>query len=443
LTFPVFRYSWRTLSGDLFGGFIAALIAIPYGLAMATMMGLPPVLGLVTSIVSAPITALLGRNPVLIGGTASATVPFIAHAVQLQGLGGAAKVCIVASIFMMAFSLLRLGRHIQKVPQPVVTGFSCGIGAMMVLSQLSTMTGVRASIDRTSNNLLFQSWQILSGISDAHAASLIISILVIAAAFAAARFIPRAPAPLLGIVFAVTVAAIFGLHEKEVGHLPFAIPDFAGFYWRPADVYGVLPAALGLAFVSSVNILITSRVVEHFRGRHHHLRRSDADGELGAYGIANVVSGMFAAPMSVGIPARSLASVRCGGSTRLSNIFHGLFIVAFLGLGGEYISRVPMAALAGVTAYIGICLLEWSTWRRLPRMRRVDAAAFLSTAVAVLVVNAVLAVALGCSFYLVRYVYRNFMSRVPAAPQVELKDDALKNMAEARAESSASHVAKA
>jgi len=139
--------------------------------------------------------------------------------------------------------------------------------------------------------------------------------------------------------------------------------------------------------------------------------------------------------MSVGIPARSLASVRCGGSTRLSNIFHGLFIVAFLGLGGEYISRVPMAALAGVTAYIGICLLEWSTWRRLPRMRRVDAAAFLSTAVAVLVVNAVLAVALGCSLYVARYLYLRFVRLVPAEDRDGLRDDGLKDMAEARVES--------
>jgi SulP family sulfate permease len=431
LSFPVIRYSWRTLSGDLFGGFIAALIAIPYGLAMAAMMGLSPVLGLVTSIVSAPITALLGRNPVLIGGTASATVPFIAHAVQLQGPGGAAKVCIVASIFMMAFSLLRLGRYIQKVPQPVVTGFSCGIGAMMVLSQLSTMTGVRAVIDRTSNNLLYQSWQVLSRISDAHAASLIISLLVVAAAFAVAHFVPRAPAPLLGVLFAVAVAAIFGLHEKEVGRLPFEIPAFQGFSWQPPDVYSVLPAGLGLAFVSSVNILITSRVVEHFRGKHKHLKGADADGELGAYGIANVVAGMFAAPMSVGIPARSLASVRCGGTTRLSNIFHGLFIVAFLGLGGEYISHIPMAALAGVTAYIGICLLEWSTWRRLRRMRRVDSAAFLSTAIAVLVVNAVLAVAIGCSFYLVRYLYRRFVNPLP-----EAHEEPVREMARAHAESS-------
>ena len=57
---------------------------------------------------------------------------------------------------------------------------------------------------------------------------------------------------------------------------------------------------------------------------------------------------------------------------------------------------VPLAALAGVTAYVGFSLLEWSTWRRLPRMRRVDAAAFLATAVAVLAANAIAAVAIGC-----------------------------------------------
>jgi SulP family sulfate permease len=409
------HYSWRALLGDLFGGLIAALIAIPYGLALASMMGLPPVLGLVTSIVSAPITAVLGRNPVLIGGTASATVPFIAHAVQLQGLGGAAKVCIVASVFMMAFGLMRLGRHIQKVPQPVVTGFSCGIGAMMVLSQLATMTAVSASLDRTSNNLLYQSWQILSHASQAHLGAVAISAIVIGAAFAAAHIVPHASAPLLGVVAAVGAAAAFGIREKEIGKLPFEMPPFAGFAWSPADVVHVLPAAFGLAFVSSVNILITSRVVEHFRGRHKHLKRADADAELGAYGIANVVAGMFAAPMSVGIPARSLANVRCGGSTRLSNIFHAVFILGFLGLGGQYISRIPVPALAGVTAYIGLRLLEWSTWRRLPRMRRVDAFAFLATATAVLMVNAVLAVAIGCSLYAVRYVYRRFIR--PVAPQ--------------------------
>jgi SulP family sulfate permease len=59
----------------------------------------------------------------------------------------------------------------------------------------------------------------------------------------------------------------------------------------------------------------------------------------------------------------------------------------------------PMAALAGVTAYVGLSLLEWSTWRRLPRMKRTEAAAFLVTAAAVLTTGAVTAVAIGWALH--------------------------------------------
>src|SRR3981189_1371054 len=131
------KYTIRAFLGDSSGGIIAALIALPYGLAMASLMGLPPVLGVVTSILTAPITALLGRNPVLIGGTASATVPFIANAVRAQGIGGAAKVSMVASVFMMAFCVLRLGRYVSKVPPTVVAGFFARVGGNMFFSQLN------------------------------------------------------------------------------------------------------------------------------------------------------------------------------------------------------------------------------------------------------------------------------------------------------------------
>jgi len=110
------------------------------------------------------------------------------------------------------------------------------------------------------------------------------------------------------------------------------------------------------------------------------MKVSDADAELGAYGIANICAGMFGAPLSVGIPARSLAAVRCGGTTRLANLLHAGFLIAMLRFGTGLIAHVPVVALAGVTAWMGLCLLDWSAWRRLPKMRRVDAAAFLATA---------------------------------------------------------------
>ena len=398
------RYSWRELSGDTFGGFIASLIAFPYGLAMAAAMGLPPVLGVFTSILTAPITGILGRNPVMIGGVSSVTVPFILVAVHQQGIGGAAKVSFVAAILMLIFSTQRLGRFVALVPHSVMAGFSCGIGGMMVVSQLRVMMGVKSVVADTT--VLQQLTSAVSAIPLLHWQPLATALLVMAAATLAGRISPKLPAPLLGILVALLFSRTLGWSSKEVGWLPASLPPFQGFTWAPTDVFTVLPAGLGLAFVTSVNLLVTSRVVEHFRGRHEHMKKSDADRELGAYGIANLAAAAFGAPMSVGIPARSLANVQCGATTRVSNFLHAGFLVLFVVQGKDLIAHIPMAALAGVTAWMGVRLMEWSTWFRLHRMRRVDAAAFLSTAVAALVSNAVLAVALGCSFYVALFLYR-------------------------------------
>jgi SulP family sulfate permease len=107
----------------------------------------------------------------------------------------------------------------------------------------------------------------------------------------------------------------------------------------------------------------------------------------------------------VGIPARSLAVVRCGGTTKVANLVHAVVLGAILWLGSGMVAHIPLPALAGVTAWMGLCLLDWSTWRRLPKMSRADAVAFLATAVSVLATNAVLAVAIGCSVYALKGVY--------------------------------------
>ena len=403
------NYNWKLFLGDCGGGLIAALIALPYGLSMAALMGLPPVLGILTSVLTAPITALLGRNPLLIGGTASATVPFIAVAVRSQGLGGAAKVSLVASVLMMAFCVLRIARFASKVPHAVVAGFSAGIGAIMLISQLPAVLGITAE---GSGSAIAEMLQVIGHLPGARLAPIVLSGTVIAAAALCARFFPRVPAPLVGVALSAAIGGLLHFHEPEVGSLRLELPEFAGFSWRPSDVLSVIPTGLALAFVTSVNLLMTSRVVEHFRGRHHPLKRSDADSEVGAYGIANLCAAIFGAPMSVGIPARSLAAVRCGGSTRMSNLLHALFLFLFVKLGSGFLAHIPLAALGGVTAWMGACLLDWSAWRRLAKMRLLDASAFMATAVAVVALNAVAAVLIGSSLYLFSYLRRIAAARL-------------------------------
>jgi SulP family sulfate permease len=319
---------------------------------------------------------------------------------------------------MMAFCVLRLGRYISKVPHTVVTGFSCGIGGIMVISQLHVILGVAKP---SGESPLTQLFDILGRVPAAHWPPVILGLAVIVTATVCARFTKMIPAPLVGILVAYGLVKVFSFHEAEVGSLPLTMPPLASFTWAAGDAYTVLSAAFGLAVVSSINLLLTSRVVEHFRGRHHFLKRSDADRELGAYGIANICAGLFGAPLSVGIPARSVAAIRCGATTRLSNLLHALFLCSFLWFGAGFVAHVPLAALAGVTAWMGFNLLDWSTWHRLPRMRVIDSASFLVTTVGVLAVsNAIYAVAAGCALYGIHFLYlkmfpaSHLSSEVPA-----------------------------
>src|SRR5262249_47259443 len=156
----------------------------------------------------------------LIGGTASATVPLIASAVREQGVGGAAKVSIVASVIMMGFCVMRLGRHITRVPHAVVTGFSCGIGGMMLVSQLDTILGLDSGATRGAANTLMQFVALAQHLPSAKAMPLLLGLIVIGGTTVAARWSHRAPAPLIGVAVAVVLARLLGVHEKEIGSLP-------------------------------------------------------------------------------------------------------------------------------------------------------------------------------------------------------------------------------
>ena len=320
--------------------------------------------------------------------------------------------CMLASLAMLAFALMRLGRYINRVPHAVVSGFSCGIGGMMLVSQLDIILGVSSPLTRSAGSTISQFVAVTHHLLDTRLAPLTLGMMVIVAASLSARFSHRVPAPLIGVALAIAMARFFGWREKEVGFLAPGLPPIASLSLGTRQILSLFPSAVALAFVSSVNILITSRVVEHFRGRHKRMKPDDADRELRAYGLANLCASAFGAPLSVGIPARSLAVVRCGGTTPLANLFHAVVLLVILRLGTGFIARIPIPALAGVTAWMGLCLLDWSAWRRLPKMARVDAAAFLVTVFSVLTVNAVLAVAIGCSLYAVHALWVRY-SRPP------------------------------
>src|SRR5262249_390039 len=147
----------------------------------------------------------------------------------------------------------------------VVAGFSAGIGGIMLISQLHVLAGVHAP---AGENSLMQLFAFIPELAGLRWPPLALGGSVMLAAAIVTRWEPRLPGPLVGGGLSALIAVLFHIHEPEVGSLQLSIPPFAGFSWTPRDVTTVLPAGLALAFAVSVYLLLTSRAVEHFRGRH-------------------------------------------------------------------------------------------------------------------------------------------------------------------------------
>jgi SulP family sulfate permease len=146
-------------------------------------------------------------------------------------VGGGAKISILAAVFMMVFSFLRLGRYASKVPHSVMAGFSCGIGGMMAISQLHTILGLKSAVDGGASmvTVLIDNMQ---HITEIQWSTTLTAAMVMLVAAVVARFWPRTPAPLFGILAAVLVSNLVGWSSKEIGVLPHAVPPFAGFAGR-------------------------------------------------------------------------------------------------------------------------------------------------------------------------------------------------------------------
>jgi MFS superfamily sulfate permease-like transporter len=56
---------------------------------------------------------------------------------------------------------------VSKVPHSVLAGFCCGIGAMMVRSQLKTIFALRALAGGWHESTLGQLWQVVANIMQA------------------------------------------------------------------------------------------------------------------------------------------------------------------------------------------------------------------------------------------------------------------------------------
>jgi SulP family sulfate permease len=388
------------LANNVMSGISTALVAIPLNVALALAADLPASVGLYTGAVAGIIGALLGGTKLQVTGPEVALAPLTLAIVSEHGISGLLWCTVLAGLMQVVFALCRAGRFIQSIPAPVVLGFMVAVGLMVIDAQLPRLFGLPDDVRSMAGagpSALLEISLTATGVGA----------LVAALAFAVPKLHRRAPAPLIALVAAVGVTLVFGLDVPRVPEVGALAPALGVPLISLGELAALLPSALALALLASLDSLLSAVSIDARLGTRHR-----SDHELAAQGIANVVSGLVGGMPVAGAIVRSAAAIEAGGTNRVAPLVQSLALGFVLLALGSVLDLLPVTALAAILIVVGVRLTQLPTLRELYRRSPGDAAIAAITVVAILGLGFVPGVAAGVTAALARMAMRHARARV-------------------------------
>ncbi len=366
-------------------GVTVAFVALPLNLALALACGLPPVMGLVTGVVTGVLAGMLGGSKLQITGPEVALAPLTLEIVSQHGLKGLFAATFLAGLLQIAGGLLRVGRLVHAIPRPVVGGFLAAVGLLVFDAQLPRLLGLPADVKLMSSvaphqALLMADW-----------ASVALGAVVIGSFVLLPRASPRIPGALLGLAAVVVALSLTGATLPTVGAVDLRSLQVALPALGDVDLWALAPEAVALALLCSIDSLLCAVSLDTMTRSARH--RSDQ--ELVAQGLANVAASLIGGMPVAGAVVRSMAAVQARATTRLVTVVQSLTLLLLMLLAAPLVAAVPLTGLAGILLVVGYRLVKWQELLLLWRISRFEAAAFVATAVSILVGDFVSGVATG------------------------------------------------
>lgn len=370
-------YGLADLRADAVAGLTVAIVALPLSMAIAIASGLTPDRGLYTAIVAGFLISALGGSRFQIGGPAGAFIVLVAGTVERHGVDGLLLATMISGLLLLAAGWLRLGTYIKFIPYPVTVGFTAGIAVIILASQVRELLGL--TLDGAEPSAFLPKLEALGGALDTiTSAALAIALLTLGTILGLKRWRPHWPGLLIAVALAALAAWALNLPVATIGTRFGGIPRSLPLPELPAlsleRVQAVLPDALTFALLGAIESLLSAVVADGMTGRRH---RSNC--ELVAQGAANIASGLFGGFCATGTIARTATNVRAGARGPVAGMLHALFLLAFMLIAAPLAGYIPLAALAGVLAFVAWNMAERHAFANLLRSSWGDAVVLLST----------------------------------------------------------------
>ena len=379
-------YEPQWLRGDISAGLTVGVMLIPQGMAYAMIAGLPPIYGLYASTIPLIIYALFGSSRQLaVGPVAMVSLLTAAGIGTLVELGTeeyislAIILALIVGITQLSLGVFRLGFLVNFLSHPVISGFTSAAALIIGLSQLKHLLGVALPRSHHVHEIILSA---LEHLGEINYPTVLIGVMGIILIALLKKKYPRVPGQLVVVVLGIVSVGFFGLTGygvKIVGEIPQGLPSIGLPEINVESIRLLLPTALAIALVSFMESIAVAKAVQS----KHRNYKVEANQELRALGLANILGSLFQSFPTTGGFSRTAVNDQAGANTGLASMISaGLIILTLLFLTPLFY-YLPLAILASVIMVAVFGLIDYQEVIHLWRSNKVDfwmlAATFMAT----------------------------------------------------------------
>ncbi|MFD2011866.1 SulP family inorganic anion transporter [Streptomyces narbonensis] len=375
---------------DLLAGLTVAIVALPLALGFGVSSGLGAEAGLATAVVAGALAALFGGSNLQVSGPTGAMTVVLVPIVAQHGPSGVLTVGLIAGLIVVGLAVARAGRYMAYIPASVVEGFTLGIALVIGLQQVPSALGVPKP---EGERVLEVTWRALAEFVRApNWTAVAVALGVATLMLVGARWRPAIPFSIVAVIAATVVAQVFHLDKAApIGDLPAGLPVPSLAFVDLSQLGSLIAPAVAVAALAALESLLSAQVADGMTVGQKH----DPDRELFGQGLANLAAPLFGGVPATGAIARTAVNVRTGASSRLAALTHAAVLAVIVFAAAPLVSRIPLAALAGVLLATAVRMVEVGSLRAMAKATRSDAVVLVLTAVATLALDLVYAVIIG------------------------------------------------
>lgn len=404
---------------NLVAGLVVGVVALPLAMAFAIASGVKPEQGIYTALIAGAIVSLFGGSRIQIAGPTGAFIVILAAIAAQHGVDGLLIATMMAGVVLVVLGLAKFGAVIRFIPDPVIAGFTAGIGVIIWVGEWRDFFGLAKPVGEHFYDRL---WQLLQALPRLHPATTGLAGLSLLLVVYAPRLpgLRRVPGPLVAMVVATLLQSVFGFDSvatigSAFGGIPQGLPALK---LPSADfdrIIALVPAAFTIAMLGAIESLLSAVVADNLAGTRH-----DSNQELVGQGLANIVAPLFGGIAATGAIARTATNHRNGATAPIAGLVHALVLLLVLVFLAPLAARIPLCALAAILFVVAWNMSEPHRVLRLLRTApRADVAILVITFLLTVLTDLVIAVNIGVILAMMQ-----FLRRMAASVVVTRVDEA-------------------